>query len=137
MPLELASISSALFDRIATDAAGAAVRALLGSAGSVITADKLGQRPLPARPLAVWRDGAVGGVALGMRNVTGTWWVYDDPGQGYARIHAVIAALETAYPSDVLANGRVRVGPVGQASDDRSLGGLLVRPLQIAYLRRA
>lgn len=137
MPLELASISSALFDRIATGDAGAAVRALLGSAGSVIPADKLGQRPLPARPLAVWRDGAVGGRSLDMRTVTGTWWVYDDPGQGYARIHSVIAAIEAAYPPDALANGRVRVGPIGQASDDRSLGGLLTRPLQIAYLRRA
>lgn len=137
MPLELATISSALYDRIATHAAGAAVRALLGSAGSVIPADRLGQRPLPPRPLAVWRDGAVGGAALDMRTVTGTWWIYDDPGQGYSRIHAVVAALESAYPPDALLDGRVRVGPIGQASDDRSLGGLLVRPLQIAYLRRA
>lgn len=137
MALDLASISAALFARIATDVAGAGVRGILGSPQSVIKAEQLGQRPLPARPLAVWRDGAVGGAALQMRSITGVWWVYDDPGQGYSRIHAVVAAIETAYPPDALPAGRVRVGPIGQASDDRSLGGLLTRPLQIAYIRRA
>jgi hypothetical protein len=143
MPLALQSIAEALYGRVATDAAGASVRALLGvdgaagGAASVIPAHRLDAAHLPAFPFVAWREGVVSGERYAQRAVTGVWWAYDTPGRGYARINAIITAIEAAYPPLAISDGRVLVGPIGQATDDRSLGGLLTRPIQVRYTRRA
>jgi hypothetical protein len=141
--LDLQVTTVGLFDRIAVDAAGSAVRALLGLDDpasllpTIIPAARLAARPLPPAPFLAWRGGAVGGESLEMRRITGVWWAYDLPIQGYARINAVLAALEAAYPQDAIPWGRVRVTAIGQETDDRSLGGLLTRSLHLTYTRRA
>jgi hypothetical protein len=135
--LPLQAISEALFDRLASHAAGAAVREKLGAgAASIIAADALGRTPRPATAFLVWRGGAVGGSSLELRRVTGVWWAYDDPARGYARSNEILAAIEAAYPFDAVAFGRTRVAFIGQEADDRSMG-LLTRPIQIIYTRRA
>jgi len=132
----LATINGLLFARLKSDAAGAAVRAALGAgAQSVIPAEQLRREPRPARLMAVWRGGSVGGASGDMRGITGTWWIYDDPPQGYARIDALIPLIEAAYPLDVIAPGETRITLIGQQSEDGTLGGLLVRPVQLTYRR--
>lgn len=143
MPLDLQAIAEQLYGQVATAAAGAAVRALLGvdgtagAAASVIPSHRLDAARLPSLPFVVWREGAVGGDSYQQRTASGVWWVYDTPGRGYARINAIITTIEAAYAPLSIPFGRVVVGPIGQATDDRSLGGLLARPIQIRFTRRA
>lgn len=140
MSIDPAAVSAALFARVKSDSAGAAVRALLGAgAASVISARDLPKEPgkvgtLPARPLLAWREGPIGGQAGEMETFTGAWWVYDEPGQGDRRINAIVAALKAAHRDQVgiVDYGRVRVGPVGQAALDRVIG-LYGRAVQITY----
>ena len=136
MPPDLAAINGLLYARLKSDVAGAAVRAALGAgAASIIPAEKLRQEPRPARVLLVWRGGSVGGQSGDMRAITGVWWIYDDPHQGYARIDALAPLIEAAYPRDCVAWGETRISLIGQATEDATLGGLLVRPLQITHRR--
>lgn len=136
MVIDLASISGLLYAQLKTAAAGAAVRAVLGAgAASIIPAERLRHEPRPARVLLVWRGGSVGGASGEMRPASGVWWVYDDPGQGYARIDAVVPLIEAAYPRDALAWGDTRITLIGQATEDATLGGLLVRAVQLTYRR--
>jgi hypothetical protein len=127
-----------LYARLKSDAAGAAVRAATGpkSADGVIPAHLL-RKPLPARPFVCARAGVISGQSDSMRGVILTWWIYDDPGEGYARIDALIDLVSAAYPIDALAWGETRITLIGQQGEDSSLGGLLLCPIQITYLRRA
>lgn len=136
MPPDLAAINGLLYAQLKTALAGAAVRAALGAgAASIIPANQLRQEPRPARVLLVWRGGSVGGASGEMRPLTGVWWIYDDPNQGYARIDALVPLIEAAYPVACLAWGETRVTLIGQGTEDATLGGLLVRPLQVTYRR--
>jgi hypothetical protein len=136
MPPDLAAINGLLYARLKSDTAGAAVRAALGAgAAGIIPAERLRVEPRPARVLLVWRGGSVGGQSGEMRGVTGVWWCYDDPNQGYARIDALVPLIEAAYPLSALAWGETRITMIGQATEDATLGGLLVRPLQLTYRR--
>jgi hypothetical protein len=136
MPPDLATLNGLLYAQLKTALAGGAVRAALGAgAASIIPAEKLRQEPRPARPLLVWRGGSVGGQSGDMRPITGVWWAYDDPGQGYARIDALVPLIEAAYPRDALAWGETRITLIGQATEDATLDGLLVRPVQLTYRR--
>jgi len=136
MVIDLAAINGLLYAQLKTAAAGAAVRAALGAgAASIIPAEKLRQEPRPARVLLVWRGGSVGGSSGDMRPITGVWWVYDDPHQGYARIDALVPLVEAAYPLDCVAWGETKISLVGQATEDATLGGLLARPVQITHRR--
>jgi hypothetical protein len=127
-----------LYERLKSHAAGAAVRAATGpgDASGVIPAHLL-RKPRPARPFVCARAGVISGQSDGMRGVVLTWWVYDDPGEGYARIDALIDRISAAYPIDALAWGETRVTLIGQQGEDSSLDGLLMCPVQITYLRRA
>ena len=89
---------------LATDSAGAAVRAALGSgASSIIPADDLEVGSLPARPLLAYRAGSViGSPGWDVQRATLTWWLYDDVLYKYARINALIALIQAAYPADTL-----------------------------------
>jgi hypothetical protein len=132
----LATINGLLFARLKSDTAGAAVRAALGAgAASVIPATHLRREPRPVRPMLVWRGSSVGGQSGEMRDIIGTWWIYDDPAQGFARIDALIPLIEAAYPIDVIDPGETRITLIGQQSEDAALGGLLVRFVQITYRR--
>jgi hypothetical protein len=132
----LASINGLLFARLKSDAAGTAVRAALGAgAASIIPAHQLRREPRPVRLMAVWRGSSVGGQSGQMRDIIGTWWIYDDPAQGYARIDALIPLMEAAYPLDTISPGETRITLIGQQSEDATLGGLLVRFMQVTYRR--
>lgn len=140
MALDLTSITATLYDRIKTAPEGAAVRDLLGAgATSVITQRELPKdlRLLPVRPLLVWRHGVITGEAGDDRRVINTWWVYVEPGAGDRPVNTIVAALEAAYPQiGVVPFGRVRVGPIGQPAEDRTLN-LYGRAVQVSYSRRA
>jgi hypothetical protein len=79
----------------------------------------------------------ISGQSDGMRGVILTWWIYDDPGEGYARIDALIDLVIAAYPIDALPWGETRTTLIGQQGEDSTLGGLLLCPVQITYVRRA
>jgi hypothetical protein len=138
MTIALASARALLYARLKSDAAGAAVRAATGpgSADGVIPAHLL-RKPRPATPFLVGRAGVISGQSDAMRGVVFIWWIYDDPAQGYARIDALIDLVGAAYPLGALAWGETRVTLIGQQGEDASLGGLLMCPVQITYLRRA
>lgn len=137
MSLPIAVIAASLWSRIATDSAGSAVRALLTS-GGVLTAASVegGIFNLPDPPFVVWREGVVAGTGDVMRRAFGTWWVYV-PRADTRLQNQIIEAIEAAYPWDCIADGRVEIGPIGQAAPDRALGGLWARPVTVSYLRRA
>jgi hypothetical protein len=138
MTIDLAANRALLYAQLKSGAAGAAVRAATGpgTADGVIPAHLL-RKPLPAPPFLVGRAGVISGQWDAMRGVVFTWWIYDEPGQGYARIDALIDLVGAAYHIDALAWGETRVTGIGQQGEDASLGGLLMCPVQITYLRRA
>lgn len=143
MPIDVASLSSQAYARLQTDALGAAVRSALGAgAESVIWAEQLKRydhdHPMPDRPLAALRMGAVSGQAYDTRILTFTWWLYDelwaaDP--PHARIDALVPLVEAAYPRTSLPFVEVKTANVGQGTDDEILG-LRVRPVQFAIYTR-
>lgn len=138
MSLDLAAATAAIYARLATDAGGAGVRALLGSATSVgpATLAEGGVELLPARPCVLGRPGAVGGASDEMRRATYTWWCYAVPGESYL-LAQIVEAIEAAYPPFLIPFWRVAVTLIGQETTDDSLGGLLTRPVQLTYRRRA
>jgi hypothetical protein len=137
--IDLAAINGLLYAQLKTATAGAPLRAALvamgASVASIIPAEKLRVEPRPARVLLAWRGGSVGGQSGDMRPISCVWWLYDDPAQGYARIDALVPLIEAAYPLECVAWGETRVSFVGQATEDATLGGLLVRPLQLTHRR--
>lgn len=133
MILDTPAIISALVARV-EGADGAAVRAMLGSAQSVLHAAAL-TAPLPARPLLAWRAGAVVGASGEMRVTTGAWWVYDDPAYRYGRINALVPLLEALYIRQFAAGGQTEVSGLGPELEDTALG-LVYRRVEIAHYRR-
>lgn len=139
MTIALTPYRAALYNRLKADTAGTAVRAATGpaSAGGVIPAHLLRKPPLPARPFLAARAGVISGREDEMRGVILTWWIYDDPGQGYARIDALIDLIRDAYPIDAIPYGETKITLIGQHGEDGQLGGLLMCPVQVTYTRRA
>jgi len=135
MALDLATINAAMYAVVKSSATICAATGPGTSAG-VIPAHEL-SRPLPARPFLAWRGGVVSGQSHEMRGVNGSWWVYDDPGQGYYRIDALIALIEEAYPPDAIADGRTTVQNISGQQVDAALGGLHARSIGITYRRLA
>ncbi|HMQ30012.1 MAG TPA: hypothetical protein PKD53_04755 [Chloroflexaceae bacterium] len=123
-----ATIHQLAFQRLKSEPAGSALRALLGAAGaSVIPATELGKAALPPRPFVAYRPGATTNV-LGIDQHQAAWWVYDDPAQGTWRIDQVVAALAPAYllergaaplPSPA---GPVRLVAADEPREDLALG---------------
>ena len=135
MTLPLATITAALWARLATDTAGADARALLS--GGVLTAAQVegGAAALPPPPFAVWREGPDTARTNEMGDGVGDWWVYV-PNADTRLQNQIIDALRALYSPFCIAYGRVVVGPVGQAATDRALGGLWARPVTIRFSRR-
>lgn len=97
MALDLLDLTSVVFDRIASDAAGAAVRAALGSAQSIVHADELVDvATAPARPLIALQRGPVPRIEGRLAAAAYTWYVYDSA-PGYYRIDRLLTLLEQAY----------------------------------------
>lgn len=139
MTIALATARATLYERLKSHAAGAAVRAATGpgNASGVIPAHLLRATPRPARPFVCARAGVISGQEDAMRGVVLTWWVYDDPAQGYARIDTLIDRIRAAYPINAISYGETRITQIGQHTEDAALGGLLACSVQITYLRRA
>lgn len=138
MPIPLTPAQAQLYERLKSHEAGAAVRAATGprDASGVIPAHRLRITPLPDPPFLAGRAGVISGQSGEMRGAVFTWWVYDAPGAGYAAIDALIDLVIAAYPERALNWGKTRVTLIGQQGEDSSLGGLLMRPIQLTYSRR-
>lgn len=140
MALDAQAIHLAFFDRAATDAAGAAIRAALGAgAASVIHAERLRSYGpgalMPARVLLAFRGGPISGASWERRGVALTWWIYDDPAQGYARINGLIPLIEAAYPFDAIDRGKLTVISASAEISDSALG-LLSRAVSFSFATR-
>lgn len=134
------ALIEAVYGRLAQDAAGAPVRALLGDgAASIIHARRLRDQVLPLRPLLALRAGAQVPLERVLNQASFTWWIYDDPEQDYARINALIFPVSNAYDwrryplaTPTVAAGTVQV-QAGQETEDTALG-LLVRPVYLTII---
>jgi hypothetical protein len=138
MPIPLTPAQALLYERLKSHEAGAAVRAATGpgDAGGVIPAHRLKLTPRPTPPFLAGRAGVIGGQSGDMRGAVLTWWIYDGPGEGYVRIDVLIDLVIAAYPERALDWGKTRVTLIGQQGEDSSLGGLLMRSIQLTYTRR-
>lgn len=130
--IDLAALGDAVFARAAIDAAGAGLRAVLGSEASVLPAEAIwdrvdtGERQLPALPLLALRRGAA---PRGDRvNVLPrfTWYALGDPAVGFGALDALAAPLGALYAAwYALGVYSVEVSAGGHRRD-RTLGLLLV-----------
>lgn len=143
MSIDYAAILASLYSRAASDSAGSAFRATLGSSSSLFGASKLAQwrdpntASRPARVWAVWRPGDISGQSglVQMRGVGASWWVYDDPERGSTRLLATLTALEALYSDRfALSGGRLQVSFISRQFTDDALG-LTGQELRIRYLR--
>lgn len=134
--IQPAILSQAVFARLATDAAGAGVRALLGQgADSVLTTDDL--MPLNSADLlarvpcvALRREAITSPDRLEFQTVY-TWYGYDDPAVGYARLDALIPAIADAYMDFADGTHLLEIEvQAGRQDRDRTLG-LLVQLVEL------
>ena len=127
-----------VYSRVKTDADGAAVRALAGSASSVFPADELGNVTGKVFPWLVWRPVAVGGTSGEMRDLAGSWWVYDAPGAGSYRLYQIASALEALYGGVNVLDmpyARTFVTHIGRPETDAALNGAVGLEVRIGYRR--
>lgn len=138
--IDVSNINAQLFTRAATDADGAALRALLGAGAagwvpplttSIIPAHQLAKERLPQLPLLVWRRLPISGENGELRLVVGIWYVYDQPSQGYWRIGQIATALQALYIGWAIAFGELTTSIGGEQHDDTL--GLLVTPVRVSY----
>lgn len=98
------TIAATTYAQLATASEGAAVRAALGSAASIIPADTLrtftDAQALPARPFIAYRGGSQSGNRRDGSRAQFRWWIYDDARYGYSRINALIPLMIAAYPDE-------------------------------------
>jgi hypothetical protein len=115
--IDLSALTAAVWDRLASDAAGADVRAALGAgATSVLMAEDLRiegltVEELPARPLLALRRGAVPVVGRVVNTPVYTWYAYDDIDVGYGQLEALVPLVAAAYQS-LLSIGTVGAGQI-------------------------
>jgi len=116
--IDLAALTTAVYDRLASDAAGADVRSALGAgAASVMLAEDLRVEgltvdALPTRPIVALRRGAVPTTQRAIVDVpVYTWFLYDDVDVGYGRIEALAPLIAAAY-QELLTPAAVGVGDI-------------------------
>ena len=107
MAVATTAIYSSLYSRTATDAAGSAVLALVGS---VFDAGELGNLNGKTLPYLVWRDRGVAGESWSMRDVNASWFIYSAPRTDPRKLTAIADALDALYGTDPLAVTRGRLG---------------------------
>lgn len=144
--IDVQALTAAVFNRLASDAAGTAVRAALGAGGtSVVHAEQLKRyvpgaalpAPAPNRPLVALRRRPIPTVADTIHAAGFTWWVYDDaPEHAYWRINGLLKLLAAAYDFEVnrLSVAQCPISRVtieaGDETSDTALGWL-VCPVQL------
>lgn len=115
--IDLYALSTAIYNRLAADAAGAAVRAALGAgAQSVLMAEDLRVEgltvlALPTRPLIALRRGAVPQSGRVVSLPVYVWYCYDDPAVGYGRLETLPLLIASAYTTPLVV-GTVAVGAI-------------------------
>lgn len=116
--IDLSALTTAVYDRLASDTQGADVRGALGAgAASVLMAEDLRVEgltvdALPARPIVALRRGAVPTTQRAIVDVPiYTWYAYDDPDVGYGRIEALVPLIGAAY-QELLTPSGVGVGDI-------------------------
>lgn len=137
MAIDYQAIYTALYDRAATHADGAALRALLGGSSSVFPAKDLGNLSGKTLPYLVWRPLPIGGQSWGMRDVSASWWAYAAPALGTYALHGIAREVDNLYgiaAPFAIDGGRLAVTFIGAPFLDGALGlqGLEIR---IGYTR--
>jgi len=112
------AIYSALYNRVAIDSDGAAVRGLLNNTNSLMMFHELGNLKGKTLPFLVWQPGATAGTSGEQRTIFGTWITYDAPNAGPYGLHEFMEELEALYGwqnrlaitgGEVVANGASQV----------------------------
>lgn len=142
MSLDLASLSTSLYNRAATDSAGAATRALLGGASSLFKRQALaansdsGNPSRPSLPWLIYDPGDLTGPSGAMRDLHISWWMYaNDPDT----LDAIASALDSLYGHTAryaISGARVSVSFIGSVRPDATLGGLLGREVRVTLTQR-
>jgi hypothetical protein len=92
---------------------------------------------LPPRPLVAFRAGAMSQRLDAAYIVNFSWFIYDDPVQGYWRINKLIKPIHVAYSAMPLPSvfgrlvGKAELLGPGPDLEDQALG-LLFRQLRVA-----
>lgn len=134
--IDLAALTQAVYARLATDSAGAALRAWLPSGASAVFAnvedlrvEGLTVQALPEPPLLALRRGPAVQLERVITQPLYQWYCYDDPSVGYGRLEQLPALIWQAYESG-LSVGTVGVGSIevsaGAQSRDSRLGLLQI-----------
>jgi hypothetical protein len=137
MAFDAAAIADLFFARLATDAAGAALRQELpaGAAGLVVAKNLKKAKPAP--PFGVLRQGPVSGDADDVRRLLLTWWWYDDIEYECQRINLLLPLVEAAYPRHWTTVGDTQIGGWGAEIPQDAAMRRPARSFQLIYLRRA
>jgi hypothetical protein len=138
--IDLAALDTAVFDRLASDAAGADVRAVLGSLDrSVITAEELRQYEgqvtrLPAVPLLALRRGPAPISDRVLWLPSYNWYAYDDETVTVARLRALPALIAAAYVSfEIEAIGVISVEVSTLTPIPDRVLGLVAQPIALLF----
>lgn len=127
--IDLAALTEAVYQRLKSESAGAALRAFLpAEAAAILLAEDVRQEgltvaTLPARPILALRRGAAPQLDRVITAPIYTWYCYDDPSVGYGRLEQLPKLIADAYESG-LSVGTVGVGSIevaagAQTRDDR------------------
>jgi hypothetical protein len=138
--IDLMTLDAPIFARLATDSAGAAVRALLPGGGAAVMmvedmrVEGLKLAALPARPILALRYGPTPLVGRIVNRPLYQWYAYGDPSAGYGPLRALVGPISEAYKPDVTASdaaiGDIEVSAGAQARDDNLK--LLVQIITVA-----
>jgi len=127
--IDLAALTEAVYQRLKSDSAGAAVRAFLPADASAILlaedvrVEGLTVLSLPERPILALRRGAAPQIDRVITQPIYTWYCYDDPSVGYGRLEQLPYLIWQAYESGLIVGtvgvGSIEVGAGAQTRDDR------------------
>lgn len=138
MPIDVAAITSQVYNRLVADSAGAAVRAELR--GGVVAANLLEASTTPACPFIAFREGAISGRPTDIEDLIFRLYIYDDKAKQYRRINQIATLVRAAYPTgDDAAFTHYSVASItlGDARPDAALGGRPCRAMTIQLRTRS
>lgn len=130
---------AALYNRVAVDSAGSAVRTLVGagSVSSIFPYSELNDLAGRVQPYLVWKPGAVGGQGGDQRTLAAQWWIYVKPTDAPHKLHQIAAALETLYGYTnrlAIPGGELVSNGPGQPFPDKARGEAMI--FTITWLER-
>lgn len=134
MTYPITQVEADLYARIATDAAGAAVRSL----ATVIPANAL-RRPTDVLrrptdvPILAWRPGPLSQFG-DLTQVSGQWRAYMAH-EDWFSLARILDAVSACYPPNALPYGRISFGGYSQPIYDAAVGAY-TRNVTILYTRR-